>query len=45
MAKGAKPLRGRSKRRADVALARIAKVPEPFDALESWARFEAAVHG
>jgi beta-N-acetylhexosaminidase len=40
--KGAKELRGRAKRRADAALARIAKVPEPFDATEGWARFEAA---
>jgi beta-N-acetylhexosaminidase len=40
--KGAKPLAGRSKRRAEAALARIAKVPEPFDAAEGWARFEAA---
>jgi len=45
VAKGAKPLRGRAKRRADVALARIAKVPEPFDVFEGWARFEAALHG
>jgi beta-N-acetylhexosaminidase len=42
VARGAKPLRGRAKRRADVALARIAKVPEPFDAAEGRARFEAA---
>jgi beta-N-acetylhexosaminidase len=42
VAKGARPLRGRSERRADAALARIAKVPEPFDAAEGWARFEAA---
>jgi beta-N-acetylhexosaminidase len=40
--RGAKALRGRAKRRADAALARISKVPEPFDATEGWARFEAA---
>ena len=40
--KGAKPLGGKARRRADAALARIAKVPEPFDAAEGWARFEAA---
>lgn len=39
---GARPLAGKAKRRAEAALARIAKVPEPFDAAEGWARFEAA---
>src|SRR5204863_500316 len=42
VARGARPLAGKAKRRADAALARIAKVPEPFDAAEGRARFEAA---
>jgi beta-N-acetylhexosaminidase len=40
--KGARLLAGQARRRADAALARIAKVPEPFDAAEGRARFEAA---
>jgi beta-N-acetylhexosaminidase len=42
VAKGVRPLAGRARRRADAALARIARVPEPFDAAEGRARFEAA---
>jgi beta-N-acetylhexosaminidase len=42
---GAKLLSGKALRRADAALARIARVPEPFDAQEGWARFAAAFEG
>jgi beta-N-acetylhexosaminidase len=38
-------LKGRAARRADAALARIAKAPEPFDAAEGRARFDAAFDG
>lgn len=40
--KGTRKLAGKAKRRAEAAMARIAKVPEPFDPAEGWARFEAA---
>jgi beta-N-acetylhexosaminidase len=43
--KGAKPLAGRARTRAAAALARIARTPEPFDAEEARARFDAAFDG
>ncbi|MDQ0463805.1 beta-N-acetylhexosaminidase [Caulobacter ginsengisoli] len=43
--KGVKPLAGKARRRADAALARLAKVVEPFDAEAGRARFEAAFEG
>lgn len=42
---GAKTLAGRAKRRADAALARLAKSPEPFDVRDARARFDAAFEG
>lgn len=42
---GTGALKGRAARRADAALARIAKAPEPFDAAEGRARFDAAFEG
>ncbi len=42
---GSKPLAGRSARRAQAALARIARAPEPFDASEARARFAEAFEG
>jgi beta-N-acetylhexosaminidase len=42
---GARKLKGEARRRADAALARLAKVPEPFDAAEARARFDAAFEG
>ncbi|MFN3522642.1 MAG: beta-N-acetylhexosaminidase [Phenylobacterium sp.] len=42
---GMKPLAGRAAQRARAALARLAKAPEPFDAEEARARFEAAFDG
>ncbi|MFC3077570.1 beta-N-acetylhexosaminidase [Phenylobacterium terrae] len=42
---GAKSLQGRSLARAKAALARLARVPEPFDVEEGRARFEAAFQG
>jgi beta-N-acetylhexosaminidase len=38
-------LKGRAAARAKAALARLAKVPEPFDAAEGRARFDAAFDG
>jgi len=38
-------LNGRAARRAAAALARIARAPEPFDAGEARARFDAAFEG
>jgi beta-N-acetylhexosaminidase len=43
--KGAGELKGRSAARAKAALARLAKTPEPFDAAEGRARFDAAFEG
>jgi beta-N-acetylhexosaminidase len=43
--KGAGELRGRSAARAKAALARLARAPEPFDAAEGRARFDAALGG
>ena len=45
VADGAGRLRGRSQRRAEAALARVARRPEPFDADAGRARFEAAFEG
>jgi beta-N-acetylhexosaminidase len=42
---GTGALKGGAARRADAALARIAKAPEPFDAAEGRARFDAAFEG
>jgi beta-N-acetylhexosaminidase len=42
---GCRPLAGRAKARAASALARLAKTPEPFDAAEARARFDAAFDG
>ncbi len=42
---GTRSLSGKAKARADAALARLARVPEPFDAVESRARFDAAFDG
>jgi beta-N-acetylhexosaminidase len=43
--KGAGELKGRAAARARAALARLARVPEPFDAAEGRARFDAAFQG
>lgn len=42
---GTKPLAGKAKRRADAALARVARSPEPFDVKAALARFDAAFEG
>ncbi|MDP1632998.1 MAG: beta-N-acetylhexosaminidase [Caulobacter sp.] len=42
---GCKPLAGRSKRRAQAAMARLARKPEPFDVAAAVARFDAAFDG
>lgn len=42
---GTRSLSGKAKARADAALARLARVPEPFDAVEARARFDAAFDG
>ena len=42
---GAGVLKGRAAQRANAALARIAKTPEPFDAAEGRARFDTAFEG
>jgi beta-N-acetylhexosaminidase len=42
---GTRTLSGRAKARAAAALARIARTPEPFDAAEARARFDAAFDG
>jgi beta-N-acetylhexosaminidase len=39
---GTKPLKGRAAERAQAALGRIVRVPEPFDVEEARARFDAA---
>ncbi len=43
--RGSKPLAGKARRRAEAALARLARVPEPFDAEAGRARFDAAFEG
>jgi beta-N-acetylhexosaminidase len=45
VAEGAGELTGRSAERAGAALARLPKAPEPFDAAEARARFDAAFQG
>ncbi len=45
VASGTKPLSGQALQRAKAALARIVRAPEPFDAAESRARFDAAFEG
>lgn len=42
---GTKALSGQAARRAEAALSRLAKVPEPFDLAEAGARFDAAFDG
>jgi beta-N-acetylhexosaminidase len=42
---GTRTLSGKAKQRADAALARLAKVVEPFDVAEARARFDAAFEG
>ena len=42
---GTRTLSGKAKSRADAALARLARVVEPFDAAEARARFDAAFEG
>jgi beta-N-acetylhexosaminidase len=42
---GTAPLAGKAAQRAAAALARLAKAPEPFDAQEARARFDAAFEG
>ncbi len=42
---GAGPLAGKAKRRAEAALARLARSPEPFDVAAATARFDAAFAG
>jgi beta-N-acetylhexosaminidase len=43
--RGTRPLMGKARRRADAALARIARSPEPFDVAEGRARLDAAFEG
>jgi beta-N-acetylhexosaminidase len=43
--RGVKPLAGKARRRAEAALARLARAPEPFDAEAGRARLEAAFEG
>ena len=45
VAKGIGPLRGKSARRAEAALARLPRTPEPLDVAEAVSRFEAAFDG
>ena len=45
VARGVRLLTGKSRRRADAALARIARIPEPFDVEEGRARLDAAFEG
>ena len=42
---GSRPLAGKAKARAAAALARLARAPEPFDADDGRARFDAALGG
>ncbi|RYF94727.1 MAG: beta-N-acetylhexosaminidase [Caulobacteraceae bacterium] len=42
---GTRKLSGKARQRADAALARLARVVEPFDAAEARARFDAAFEG
>jgi beta-N-acetylhexosaminidase len=45
VAGASKPLAGKAKRRADAALARIPRAPEPFDPVDGRARFDALLAG
>jgi len=45
VASAAKPLSGKSKQRAENALARICHAPEPFDSVDERARFDALLAG
>jgi beta-N-acetylhexosaminidase len=45
VAEGTGVLRGQARRRADAALARLARLPEPFDEAEARSRFAAAFPG
>jgi beta-N-acetylhexosaminidase len=45
VAAATRPLAGRARARADAALARIARAPEPFDVDEARTRFDAAFDG
>jgi beta-N-acetylhexosaminidase len=45
VAAGARPLAGKAKRRAEAALTRVPKAPEPFDVAAARRRFEAAFEG
>ena len=45
VARGVRPLAGKARRRAEAALARIARIPEPFDVEEGHARLDAAFEG
>jgi len=45
VAEAAAPLKGKAARRAEAALARIVREPEPFDPLEARARFDALLSG
>jgi beta-N-acetylhexosaminidase len=45
VAEGAHKLKGHARRRADAAMARLARVPEPFDVGQGRARFSAAFEG
>lgn len=45
VAEGTRPLQGKAKARAEAALARAPKVPDPFDAAEARARFDTAFEG
>jgi beta-N-acetylhexosaminidase len=40
-----RPLAGKARRRADAALTRLVRVPEPFDVEAGRARFAAALEG
>ena len=42
---GCRPLAGKARRRADAAMARLARTPEPFDVAAGRARFSAAFEG
>lgn len=43
VARGVRTLRGKAKQRAEAAMARLARAPEPFDVNEARRRFEAAL--
>ncbi|MDO9474800.1 MAG: beta-N-acetylhexosaminidase [Caulobacter sp.] len=45
VAEGCRKLKGHARRRADAAMARLARVPEPFDVAQGRARLSAAFEG